>query len=60
MVSARLSPLLLERLEYVAKNTDTDGINNRTDCIAAALIAWLPGQEKRVGELLGTSQKKSR
>ena len=55
-----MSPLLLERLEYVAKNTDAEGINNRTDCIAAALIAWLPGQEKRVGELLGTSQKKGR
>ncbi len=58
MISARLDPLLVGRLEFVAKNTDAEGIKNRTDCIAAALAAWLPGQEKRVGELLGTSSPK--
>lgn len=59
MVSARMPSVLIARADFVARNTDAEGIKNRSTVLQASLEAWLPGQEKRL-EDLGVLPKKAR
>lgn len=59
MVSARLPAGLVTRLDFVARNTDTEGVKNRSTAVLVALESWLIGQEQRL-ETLGVIPKKSR
>lgn len=59
MLSARLPKPLVERLDYVARNTDSDNVKNRSTALRSAIEAWLPGQEQRLTDL-GILQKKAR
>lgn len=59
MVSARLPVVLVERVDYVTRNTDSQTVDNRSTAVRAALEAWLPGQEQRLVEL-GVLAKKAR
>lgn len=58
MVSARLPRLLVERVDFVTRNTDGD-ITNRSKALRAALETWLPAQEERLMQL-GILPKKAR
>ena len=51
MVSARLPTSLVERTDYVTRNTDSKTVNNRSTAVRAALEAWLPGQEQQLVDL---------
>lgn len=57
-ISARLPAALIERADFVARNTE-GAIKNRSIALRAALEAWLPGQEDRLREL-GVLAKKTR
>lgn len=59
MISARLPTALVERVDYVTRNIESETINNRSTAVRAAVEAWLPGQEQRLTEL-GVLQKKAR
>ena len=59
MISVRLSSAMLTRLDFVANNTDTPGVKNRSTAVERALEAWLPGQEQRLVDL-GVITKKAR
>lgn len=58
MVSARLPASLVDRADYVARNT-TGPVKNRSLALQAALEAWLPGQELELTRL-GILEKKAR
>lgn len=51
MISARLPTVLVERLDYVTRNIDSEVIKNRSAALRSALDAWLPGCEDRLREL---------
>lgn len=51
MISGRLPKALVERLDYVTRNIDSDTIKNRSAALREALEAWLPGCEDRLREL---------
>ena len=51
MISARLPTALVERLDYVTRNIDSETVKNRSSALRAALDAWLPGCEDRLREL---------
>lgn len=51
MISARLPTGLVERLDYVTRNIDSETVKNRSTALRAALDAWLPGCEDRLREL---------
>ena len=59
MVSARLPAVLVERVDYVTRNTDSETVKNRSTAVRAALEGWLPGQEDRLREF-GVLAKKAR
>lgn len=59
MISGRLPTALVERLDYVTRNIDSETIKNRSAAIREALEAWLPGREDRLREL-GVLAKKTR
>ena len=59
MISARLPETLVQRLDYVARNTDNEAVTNRSTGLRAALEAWLPGCEDRLRELGVLAKKKS-
>jgi Arc/MetJ-type ribon-helix-helix transcriptional regulator len=59
MVSARVPKDLVSRVDFVARNIDSDVIKNRSAAVQAALEAWLPGQEDRLRDL-GILPKKIR
>ena len=59
MVSARLPTGLVERVDFVARNTDNPAVTNRSEALHAAVEGWLPQQEKRLEEL-GLNPKKTR
>ena len=50
MVSARLTDVLVARVDFVVRNIDSD-VSNRSLAVQAAIEAWLPSQEKRLIEL---------
>lgn len=58
MLSARVPKTLVERVDFVTRNIDTD-VDNRSKAVVAALEAWVPGQEERLREL-GILPKKAR
>ena len=51
MVSVRLPVALAARLDYAVRNTDAEGVKNRSTAVCSAIEGWLPGQEKRLVEL---------
>lgn len=51
MVSGRLPAALVERVDYVTRNIDSEAIKNRSAAIREALEAWLPACENRLREL---------
>jgi predicted DNA-binding protein len=51
MVSGRLPAALVERVDYVTRNIDSETIKNRSAALREALEAWLPGCEDRLREL---------
>jgi predicted DNA-binding protein len=51
MISGRLPAALVERLDYVTRNIDSETIKNRSAALREALEAWLPGREDRLREL---------
>jgi Arc/MetJ-type ribon-helix-helix transcriptional regulator len=59
MISGRLPKALVERLDYVTRNIDSETVNNRSAALREALEAWLPGREDRLREL-GVLAKKAR
>jgi predicted DNA-binding protein len=59
MISGRLPTALVERLDYVTRNIDSDTVKNRSAALREALEAWLPGREDRLREL-GILGKKTR
>lgn len=59
MLSARLPGLLVDRLDYVTRNTEHESTSNRSMALRTALEAWLPAQEERLREL-GVLAKKTR
>ncbi len=59
MISVRLPAALVARADFVARNTDGE-IKNRSLAVLAALEDWLPKQEQRLEQLLGTPLKKAR
>lgn len=59
MISGRLPKALVERLDYVTRNIDSETVKNRSAALREALEAWLPGREDRLREL-GILAKKSR
>lgn len=60
MISARLPGPLVERVDYVTRNTEGD-VTNRSEAVREALEGWLPGQEREIeGRLGASSQKKTR
>jgi metal-responsive CopG/Arc/MetJ family transcriptional regulator len=59
MVSVRLPAALVARVDYVARNIDSETVKNRSTAVHAALETWLPSQERRL-EDLGILPKKAR
>lgn len=59
MITARLPDDLVKRVDFVAKNTDSEVIVSRSAAIRDALHAWLPKQEQRLVELGIISPKKA-
>jgi predicted DNA-binding protein len=51
MISGRLPAALVERVDYVTRNIDSDTIKNRSAALREALEAWLPGCEDRLRAL---------
>lgn len=51
MISGRLPAALVERVDYVTRNIDSDTVKNRSAAVREALEGWLPGQEDRLREL---------
>lgn len=60
MVSGRLPAVLIERLDYVTRNTDSGPTTNRSGALRASLEKWLPDQERQIQERLGGAAKKVR
>jgi Arc/MetJ-type ribon-helix-helix transcriptional regulator len=60
MISGRLPKALVERLDYVTRNIDSDTVKNRSAALREALEAWLPGREDRLRELGILGAKKAR
>ena len=60
MISGRLPKALVERLDYVTRNIDSDTVKNRSAALREALEAWLPGREDRLRELGILGVKKTR
>lgn len=59
MISGRLPPAVVSRVDFIVRNIDNDAVRNRSAALLAALEAWLPGQEDRLREL-GILAKKTR
>jgi predicted DNA-binding protein len=51
MISGRLPVALVERLDYVTRNIDSETIKNRSAALREALEVWLPRCEDRLREL---------
>lgn len=48
MVSARLPTVLVERVDYVVRNSEPELVRNRSEAFHKALEAWLPNEEQRL------------
>ena len=51
MISARLPITLVERVDFVARNIDSDVLATRSAVLLAALEFWLPSAEDRLRAL---------
>ncbi len=51
MISARVPPTVVTRVDYVVRNTDNEAVKNRSTAVLAALETWLTAQEERLREL---------
>ncbi len=60
MISGRLPRALVERLDYVTRNIDSETVKNRSAALREALEAWLPGREDRLRDLGVLSAAKPR
>lgn len=58
-VCARLPKTLMERVDYVVRNSEPEQVKNRSTALQLALLAWLPTEEKRLMQL-GVLPKKAR
>lgn len=58
MISGRVPVTLVDRVDFVARNIDSEVVKNRSTALRQALEAWLPGQEDRLREL-GVLAKKT-
>lgn len=58
MVSSRLPASLVERVDFVVRNSEPEEVKNRSTAVADALHNWLPGQEERLRKLGLTVPKK--
>lgn len=59
MISARVPPALVTRLDFAARNTEHPAVKNRSTALQVALETWLQAQEDRLREL-GVLPKKAR
>lgn len=59
MISARVPAATVERLDYIARNTDNPAVKNRSTAVLQAIETWLTAQEDRLREL-GVLPKKTR
>jgi hypothetical protein len=59
MISVRLPAALVARVDFVARNIDSEVVKNRSTALHAAVEAWLPTQEERL-VVLGIIPKKVR
>lgn len=59
MVSFRLPAALVARVDFVARNIDSEAVKDRSKALQAAVEGWLPAQEERLREL-GILPKKAR
>ena len=59
MLSARVPPALVARVDFIVRNTTPDQVKNRSVAVQIALEAWLPGEEQKL-EDLGVIPKKAR
>jgi hypothetical protein len=59
MISARVAPSLVERTDYVVRNTDDDAVRTRSQAVARALETWVGEQEKELRRL-GVIPEKTR
>lgn len=48
MISVRLPVALRDRVDFVARNNDSETIKDRSSAIIAAVEGWLPGQEDEI------------
>jgi metal-responsive CopG/Arc/MetJ family transcriptional regulator len=60
MISVRLPTALAGRLDYAVRNTDAEGVVNRSTAVCAAVGAWLETQEHRMAQLGIIPKKASR
>lgn len=58
-VSARMPKALVERVDFVVRNSEPEAIRNRSTALQLALEAWLPSEETRLSNL-GLLPKKAR
>ncbi len=58
-VCLRLPASLVDRADFIARNTDAGPVKNRSSAFRAALETWLPAQEKELVER-GILPKKTR
>jgi predicted DNA-binding protein len=59
MISARVPAATVERLDFVARNTENTAVKNRSTAMLQAIETWLTAQEDRLREL-GVLPKKAR
>ena len=51
MISLRVSVALVERVDFVARNIDSDMMASRSAVILTAIESWLPSAEDRLRAL---------
>lgn len=59
MISVRLPVALRNRVDFVARNNDSENIKDRSSAIVAAIETWLPSQEDKI-RALGVNVPKAR
>lgn len=57
MISVRLPASLVTRLDYASRNSETEGVHNRSTAAYAAIVEWVQAQEARFRELGILSKK---
>lgn len=60
MISARFPKDLVDRVDFVARNTQDPDVTTRSAAVLDAVSRWLPEQEKKLTALGLTPPKKAR